>query len=73
MIDTENLTKKFGDSTAGDSVTLHVDEGEVFGFLGPSARARQLLLFFGISTAVLMVLVQVSSTIRHVTKERKHG
>jgi ABC-2 type transport system ATP-binding protein len=40
MIDTENLTKKFGDSTAVDSVTLHVDEGEVFGFLGPNGAGK---------------------------------
>ncbi|HZW85717.1 MAG TPA: ABC transporter ATP-binding protein [Nitrososphaerales archaeon] len=40
MIDTENLTKKFGDNTAVDSVTLHVDEGEVFGFLGPNGAGK---------------------------------
>ncbi|MGI0078937.1 MAG: ABC transporter ATP-binding protein, partial [Nitrososphaerales archaeon] len=36
MIDTENLTKRFGNLTAVDSVTFHVKEGEVFGFLGPN-------------------------------------
>jgi ABC-2 type transport system ATP-binding protein len=36
LIETENLTKKFGDLTAVDGVTLHVEEGEVFGFLGPN-------------------------------------
>ncbi|MDG6988823.1 MAG: ABC transporter ATP-binding protein [Nitrososphaerota archaeon] len=40
MIDTDGLTKKFGDSTAVDSVTLHVDEGEVFGFLGPNGAGK---------------------------------
>ncbi len=40
MIDTENLTKKFGTMTAVDSVTLHVDEGEVFGFLGPNGAGK---------------------------------
>src|SRR5579863_4709045 len=40
MIDTENLTKKFGDTTAVESVTLHVDEGEVFGFLGPNGAGK---------------------------------
>jgi ABC-2 type transport system ATP-binding protein len=33
MIDAENLTRKFGDLTAVEDLTLHVDEGEVFGFL----------------------------------------
>jgi ABC-2 type transport system ATP-binding protein len=40
MINTENLTKKFGDATAVDSVTLKVDEGEVFGFLGPNGAGK---------------------------------
>ena len=40
MIDTENLTKKFGETTAVESVTLHVEEGEVFGFLGPNGAGK---------------------------------
>ena len=40
MIDTENLTKRFGSVNAVDSVTLHVDEGEVFGFLGPNGAGK---------------------------------
>jgi ABC-2 type transport system ATP-binding protein len=40
MIDTNGLTKTFGSNTAVDSVTLHVDEGEVFGFLGPNGAGK---------------------------------
>ena len=40
MIDTEGLTKKFGDLMAVDGLTLHVDEGEVFGFLGPNGAGK---------------------------------
>ncbi len=40
MIDTENLTKKFGNITAVEDLTLHVDEGEVFGFLGPNGAGK---------------------------------
>jgi len=36
MIDIENLTKKFDNLTAVENLTSHVDEGEVFGFLGPN-------------------------------------
>ena len=36
MIETVNLTKRFGDLTAVDDVSLRVEEGEVFGFLGPN-------------------------------------
>ena len=40
MIDTKNLTRKFGNLTAVDNVTLHVEEGEVFGFLGPNGAGK---------------------------------
>ncbi len=40
MIDAENLTRKFGNLTAVESVSLHVDEGEVFGFLGPNGAGK---------------------------------
>ncbi len=40
MIDAENLTKKFGEFTAVDDLTLHVEEGEVFGFLGPNGAGK---------------------------------
>jgi ABC-2 type transport system ATP-binding protein len=40
MIDVENLTRKFGNLTAVDNVTLHVGRGEVFGFLGPNGAGK---------------------------------
>jgi ABC-2 type transport system ATP-binding protein len=40
MIDTQNLTRKFGNLTAVDNVSLHVEEGEVFGFLGPNGAGK---------------------------------
>ncbi len=40
MIQTENLTKKFGDLTAVDHLTLDIPEGEVFGFLGPNGAGK---------------------------------
>lgn len=54
MIETENLTKKFGDLTAVDGVTLKVDEGEVFGFLGPNGAGK--------TTTVRMLCCLVSKT-----------
>jgi ABC-2 type transport system ATP-binding protein len=36
----ENLTKRFGDFTAVDSVSLSVDRGEVFGFLGANGAGK---------------------------------
>ena len=40
MIHAENLTKKFGDVLAVDSLSLDVAEGEVFGFLGPNGAGK---------------------------------
>jgi ABC-2 type transport system ATP-binding protein len=40
LIETHNLTRKFDNLTAVDNVTLHVDEGEVFGFLGPNGAGK---------------------------------
>ena len=40
MIETENLTRKFGELTAVDNLTLEVEDGEVFGFLGPNAAGK---------------------------------
>ena len=54
MIDTENLTKKFNDLTAVDNLTLHVNDGEVFGFLGPNGAGK--------TTTVRMLCCLISKT-----------
>jgi ABC-2 type transport system ATP-binding protein len=54
MIETENLTRKFGDLTAVDELTLRVDEGEVFGFLGPNGAGK--------TTTVRMLCCLISKT-----------
>jgi len=54
LIETENLTKKFGDQTAVDDVTLQVNDGEVFGFLGPNGAGK--------TTTVRMLCCLISKT-----------
>jgi ABC-2 type transport system ATP-binding protein len=54
LIDTENLTKKFGDLTAVDGLTLHVNDGEVFGFLGPNGAGK--------TTTIRMLCCLISKT-----------
>jgi ABC-2 type transport system ATP-binding protein len=54
MIETENLTRKFGDLTAVQDLTLKVDQGEVFGFLGPNAAGK--------TTTVRMLCCLISKT-----------
>ncbi len=59
MIDTVDLTKKFGDLTAVDNLTLHVDDGEVFGFLGPNGAGK--------TTTVRMLCCLISKTSGNAT------
>ncbi len=40
MIRTEGLTKRFADDLAVDGLTLQVERGEVFAFLGPNGAGR---------------------------------
>jgi len=54
LIETVNLTKKFGDLTAVDGVTISVEEGEVFGFLGPNGAGK--------TTTVRMLCCLISKT-----------
>ena len=54
MIEAENLTKRFGDLTAVDSVSFSVGEGEVFGFLGPNGAGK--------TTTVRMLCCLISKT-----------
>ncbi len=53
-IEVVGLTKKFGDLTAVDSVTLRVEQGEVFGFLGPNGAGK--------TTTVRMLCCLISKT-----------
>jgi len=54
MIETENLTRKFGELTAVDNVTLKINKGEVFGFLGPNGAGK--------TTTVRMLCCLISKT-----------
>lgn len=40
VIETRNLTKKFGTLTAVNAINLQVKEGEIFGFLGPNGAGK---------------------------------
>ncbi len=40
MIETQNLTRKFGTLSAVDNLNLRVEDGEVFGFLGPNGAGK---------------------------------
>lgn len=40
IIETDSLTKKFGNFTAVDHIKLEVREGEIYGFLGPNGAGK---------------------------------
>jgi ABC-2 type transport system ATP-binding protein len=40
MIEIQGLTKRYGDFTAVDGLTLHAAGGEIFGFLGPNGAGK---------------------------------
>src|SRR5437879_1455887 len=54
MIDAKDLTRTFGNVTAVDRVTFHVEAGEVFGFLGPNGAGK--------TTTVRMLCCLISKT-----------
>ena len=41
---TENIVRKFGEVTAVDGVSLRVEPGEVFGFLGPNGSGKTTVI-----------------------------
>jgi ABC-2 type transport system ATP-binding protein len=43
-INTQDLTIKFGNFTAVDRVTMSVEEGEIFGFLGPNGSGKTTII-----------------------------
>jgi ABC-2 type transport system ATP-binding protein len=52
ILETNGLTKKYGSLTAVDHVSLSVDKGQVFGFLGPngSGKTTTIGMLLGIIT-----------------------
>ena len=59
VLELQNLTKKFGDFTAVNGLSLTVEQGEVVGFLGPNGAGK--------STTVGMVLGLITPTDGTVT------
>lgn len=48
MIETQGLTKKYGDLTAVSDLNLKVEKGEIYGFLGPNGSGK--------TTTIMMLL-----------------
>ena len=53
-IEAEHLTRKFGDFVAVDDVSFHVDQGEIFGYLGANGAGK--------STTIRMLIALLAPT-----------
>jgi len=42
VIEVSKLTKYYGKARGIVDLSFHVDEGEIFGFIGPNGRANRL-------------------------------
>ena len=40
MLKIENLTKKYGDKTAVDNLSLHIKKGMIYGFIGHNGAGK---------------------------------
>ena len=51
IIETDHLTKHYGSTVAVDELTFSIQEGEIFGFLGPngSGKTTTLLMLLGLT------------------------
>lgn len=51
IIETQNLTKLYGEQVAVDGLSFNIQEGEIFGFLGPngSGKTTTLLMLLGLT------------------------
>jgi ABC-type multidrug transport system ATPase subunit len=72
IIETSNLTKKFGKFLAVDQVNIQVPKGGIYGFLGPNGTGK--------STTIRMLLGLIKETKgevkvfgRSIKKERGHN
>ena len=39
-VETKSLVKNYGNSTALDSISLQIEQGEIYGFLGPNGAGK---------------------------------
>lgn len=54
MIEISHLSKKYGDQTAVDDLTLHIESGKIYGFLGPNGAGK--------STTMNMITGYIAAT-----------
>ena len=65
MIQLRNLTKRYGDKTAVDDLTLDLEPGSVTGFLGPNGAGKSttMRLILGLDAATSGTPPRVASQV----------
>ena len=51
LIETNELTKVYGSKSAVDSVSMHVDEGDIYGLIGRNGAGKTTLMRMLVGTA----------------------
>ena len=69
MIELEHLTKKYGDFTAVDDLSLRIGTGEFFGLLGPNGAGKTTTISM-LSTLVLPTSGRVLIDGEELTRQR---
>lgn len=76
IIETKNLTKKYGSKLAVNEVNMHVEQGTVYGFVGENGSGKstimRLLMGLAIPTKGEYSLFGVNAKNRMIQKVRKH-
>jgi ABC-2 type transport system ATP-binding protein len=73
IIETRGLTKRFGDFTAVDDLTIHVEQGSIFAFLGAngSGKSTTIRMLIGVLTPTAgAITVDGVDVIRHPRRVR---
>ena len=68
IIQTKNLTKRYGDTIAVDKVSIHVNQGEIYGFLGLNGAGKTTTI-----RLLLGLIKPDSGTCRLFDKEPKQA
>lgn len=68
VIETEGLTKRYGDTLAVDALDLQVREGEIFGFLGPNGSGKTTTIGM-----LLGILTPTAGSFRLFGREDRRG
>lgn len=74
MLEITNLTKKYGKFVALDKLNLHIDKGEIFGFVGPNGAGKTttMKITCGLLSATSgKVTVDGVDALNHISKIKK--